>query len=805
MSGEAKALMLQRLLEAEGAFLHTALQVRALPSMGGGMGVVLTEKLAAGTTLARLPFQCIITARKARFNLAMAEVALEPHEGRERGASTNDDREGDDTSVGSGMKADTLRVIPFTSRVWSDYEFESRVRSQRLRQAIDAKVKELEAALDSTETIVCYVLLMAALYGRWSSHACLLRAGAESGTADAEASAPATAACSSTAEARPVPTLHYTHENAWMRTWIHALPAQYDNLLELAPEQAMSPSCSPRHDTGLVCAACELAALSRNARAASPPPPLPPLAHASAYATSSGWLRSYISLRRFQASATREQQAIQRRYVKCCAALRSLQQLPRGVEVTAEADGNGHSAAAPQSHGVANGTSPSSCSQHDRRRPGDGARCTLGQFLWAFNTLMTRGFYFPGETWAMMPFVDYFNYALESNGTMYPQEDDPEDPACFTNILLAKDARGGTGSVAPLVASAAPCRQRRRTGLRTARVGKAAVPLANYQTYEFQLVHSTSAPGEQVLLHYGAYSDVELLMWYGFTLRPLLLPAAPQLPAAPVDCRKQGIISLLPPYLEDVDGSLVHAAHRMRLTLAQLASATTRVTYYRRCVAPSNRCGGAGQNDPGAEAAYKAWLTALHYAYRLPLSPIANAEGDYPEAKPGATWLDELLSAFAKTPAIAAPCGDAACEDEAAYRIDAWMRRWGSEQWPRFATPAFPNITKGCALGVLGMSPVLRDAVHSSFWTPIPNRTALRPHERPLLVRGLAWAELYVNMVTAAHADDLDTSSGPASVAAGDFARTVSMDQWALLRFLALESTDAVLEEYVEYVSESER
>ncbi|CBZ25262.1 conserved hypothetical protein [Leishmania mexicana MHOM/GT/2001/U1103] len=800
MSGGSTASKLQRLLEAEGAVIHSALQVRALPSMGGGMGVVLKEKLGAGAILARFPFRSMITARKARFNLAMAEVALDQLEGQVATASTNDGREGDNGTAGPCVATDALHVIPFASRVWSECEFEMRVRSRRLRESIAAKVEELAGALDSTETIVCYVLLMAALYGRLSQHACLRRSGADDGAADEEASAPVTEACSCGDKAGLAPTLHYTHENAWMRTWIHALPAQYDNLLELFPVPEDLPPCLVQHGTEPECVTREPSVLSGNATTASPPPPL--LGRVTAYAKPSGWLRSYISLRRFQASVAREQQAIQERHAKCCASLRCLQRLPRGVEVAGELEGEGHGAAAPQTGGVVSCRSSPSFSQEDCDRRGHGDACTLGQFLWAFNTLMSRGFYFPEETWAMMPFVDYFNYALESNGTMYPQEDDPEDPECFTNRLLAKNSRNRIGSVAPLMAAAAPRKQQRRTGLRTARVGKAAVPLANYQTYEFQLVQPTCLPTEQVMLHYGAYSDVELLMWYGFTLRPSLLPA-PQLGAAP-EGRKQGTIPVLPPYLGDADGSLIRAAHGLRLALSQLASATTRVAYYRRCVAPLQRCDGAEASDPDEEAGYKTWLTALHCAYCLPLSPIANAEGKYPEATPGATWLDELLSAFAQTPAVAGPGADAASEDEAAYRIDAWMRRWGSERWSRFAASAFPNITKGCALGVLGLSPVLRAAVHSSFWTPTSERISLSPEERLLVVRGLAWAELYVNMTAAVHADGLTTSSVPASVAAAEFARTMSVDQWTLLRFLALESTDAALEEYVEYVSESE-
>ncbi|GET87441.1 hypothetical protein, conserved [Leishmania tarentolae] len=801
MSGESTALTLQRLLEAEGAIIHPALQARALPSMGGGMGVVLTQKLGAGTVLARFPFRSMITARKARFNLAMAEVALELLEGQEATASTNGGSKGDEGIGGSCAAADLLHVIPFTSRVWSEYEFETRVRSRRLRQIVDAKVEELEGALDSTETIVCYVLLMAALYGRLCKHACLRKSGADGHAADERASTSATHACSSGDEAGSAPTLHYTHENAWMRTWIHALPAHYDNLLELVEAPEDSPPCVPQHGTGQECVLREPSVLRGNTTTGSRPPPL--LARASAYAETSGGLLSYISLYRFRASVGREQQAIQRRHAKCCAALRCLQRLPRGVEVTAEWEGKGHGTAASPTGGVADcGVSPSSSRQGCGGRV-HGAACTIGQFLWAFNTLMSRGFYFPEETWAMMPFVDYFNYALESNGTMYPQADDPEDPECFTNALLTKNSLHGIGNGAPLMTAPAPRKPQRLTGLRTARVGKGTVPLANYQTYEFQLVQPMCTPGEQVMLHYGAYSDVELLMWYGFTLRPSLLPA-PQLAAVP-EGRKKGTIPVLPPCLVDADGTLLRTAHGLRLALSQVVSATTRVAYYRRCVAPSYRCGSAEANDPDEEAGHETWLTALHCAYRLPLSPLANAEGNYPEATPGATWLDELLSALAQTPAVAAPCEDATPEEEAAYHIDAWMRRWGSERWPMFAASAFPNITKGCALGVLGLSPVLRAAVHSSFWTPTPERISLSPQERLLVVRGLAWAELYVNTKAAEKADGMTTFSVATSAAAADFARTMSVDQWTLLRFIALESADAALEEYVEYVSESER
>ncbi|KAG5508792.1 hypothetical protein JKF63_05291 [Porcisia hertigi] len=799
MSAGSTTRILQQLLEAEGVVVHSALQVCALPSMGGGRGVVLTEPLAAGTTLLRFPFQSIITVRKARFNLAMAEVALELREAHAASVSADHAGKDEDRTGGPELASNALRVVPFTSRVWSEYEFELRVPSMGLRQKIDTKVHELEEALDCTETIVCYLVLMAALYGRWSNNACLLR-GANYGTAKEDAVASETSTCSSGAEACRAPTLHYTHENAWMRTWIHELPAQIDNLLELFPVHDEVLSCPQQHTTESECAGCGSSVLSGNATTASPPPSL--LAGVSTLGTSSSWIRSYVSLHRFQTAALREQQALQERYTKCRALLRCLRHLPRGVEVTAKSQQEVSHAPAPRGGG-ATGMDSSSSNRRCCSRPGDGAACTLGQFLWAFNTLVSRGFHFNEETWAMMPFSDYFNYALDSNGRMDLLEDDPADPECFTNALLTRNIRDGVDSAALLMGAVVSCTRKRRDRVRTARVGKGEVPLANYSTYEFQLSQPTCTPGEQVMLHYGAYSDVELAMWYGFTLRPSLLPTQP-LPVALDGPKKNTIVPVLPPNLDDPDGCLHQAIQGLRLAVSQVACATTRVAYYKLNVAPLHQSKGAAKSQEEEEEAYTAWCAALNCAYSLPLSPIADAAGNYPKVTPGATWLDELLRVFTQTSALAVPCEDAGPEDNAAYCIDAWMRRWSSEQWPQFSVSAFPNITKRSTLGVLGLSPILHVALQTSFWTRSPERISLSPQDRLLVVRGLAWAELYVNMSTAAHVDHSLTSPRPASTTAAAFAREVSLEQWTLLRFLALESSDAVLEEYIDYISDSE-
>ena len=84
---------------------------------------------------------------------------------------------------------------------------------------------------------------------------------------------------------------------------------------------------------------------------------------------------------------------------------------------------------------------------------------------WAFNSLMSRGFSYSDEVWAMMPWVDYYNYALEAN--VHPSEP-------------SRSAGGG---------------------------------------FEFHVApNATIREGEQLLLSYGTYTDFELSMWYGFTL-----------------------------------------------------------------------------------------------------------------------------------------------------------------------------------------------------------------------------------------------------------------------------------------------
>ena len=129
-------------------------------------------------------------------------------------------------------------------------------------------------------------------------------------------------------------------------------------------------------------------------------------------------------------------------------------------------------------------------------------------FLWAYNSLMSRGFSYDEEVWCMMPYVDYINYSQdEPNVTMDfvpthgrtatggPSEDDEE----------SLDSDGETTVKA----------KRPNTPV--------AFPSSNLQgTYDFRARQDIDK-GAQLFLTYGVYSDSELALWYGFNLNRILL------------------------------------------------------------------------------------------------------------------------------------------------------------------------------------------------------------------------------------------------------------------------------------------
>jgi hypothetical protein len=97
-----------------------------------------------------------------------------------------------------------------------------------------------------------------------------------------------------------------------------------------------------------------------------------------------------------------------------------------------------------------------------RTDPAKLAQLNRNLVRWGFNSLMSRGFGYSKETWAMMPWVDYFNYSTQPS------------------VRPSENASGG---------------------------------------FDFTAAESrTVATGQQLLLNYGIYTDIELAQWYGFCL-----------------------------------------------------------------------------------------------------------------------------------------------------------------------------------------------------------------------------------------------------------------------------------------------
>jgi hypothetical protein len=195
--------------------------------------------------------------------------------------------------------------------------------------------------------------------------------------------------------------------------WLRAMPRRYDNLLELPMEQEL-----PNVLSGAV---------------ASP---------------------------RLRQKVRMEQQRFLDSVGRCENALYALKiaEIPSSSHVVAES----HDAAS--SGSSSNIIMPSSSSSSSHGQP---LLRRHRKFLWAYNSLMSRGFAYDEDIWAMMPWVDYFNYSLRPNVTMR-----------FN---------------------------------------------AKRRAYEF-LTKMPVAAGEQLFLQYGEYSDMELALWYGFALRPVLFP-----------------------------------------------------------------------------------------------------------------------------------------------------------------------------------------------------------------------------------------------------------------------------------------
>ncbi|CAD2212727.1 hypothetical protein ADEAN_000013900 [Angomonas deanei] len=747
---------LRQLLEAEGATFLPTMKAAALASMGGGMGLCYQPVndgstsapqayLPPSTSLAVLPYRSMITAQKARRNLALVETQID--------------------FLGEGKKGPAC--VTLTANGLGDYVEEGE-DTENFTQAVAAKEAELKRRLDPTNTITCYLLMLGLLYGRWPPAA-------------------------STSES-PV-QIRFCHENKWMPTWIRHLPVQYDNLLELNETQFY------QRNTSEVATQCEKTTNQ-----------------------GSSFSDAFLLFKRHQRKVRLEQKEMERRFVYCCEQLKCLTRPLTSVDTDEESAGNGG--------------------------PSVSSGCTLQMFCWAFNSLLSRGFAYHTDVWVMIPYVDYFNYALNPNSTM----------------KLNASSRSGNGGL---------------------------VRLSEHQyEYRFTTIGLTR-PGEQLLIHYGSYSDMELLMWYGFILRPFLLPSselfveklksigkeetngkrgrdgvegAELVESVNASLDTKRLWQLLPclwddhhrrvlwgmwwshqeglldednmrgiPFTSDEEeGSLqrnkelyVQHLKKMGETVEQLKKERVFTREYRHLL----------------EVSYGDWSDGLQRCFSYTFSPLADTDGVYPPQSVHHTWLDDLVETF-YTRHIQNTRADDTAASSAAYcdygdtlpssivdriaNIDlitiafaiAWRNGTTGLVLHEKESLVDEDCYDSCSIGVLGPSSGLRDLaerVTSRVVSLFPNNVRTAISSPSQLIRVMAWMELRNNFEFSAsdgHSlmmqdiirEDYSTvtgaadSSGSASPACASMALEASKDATQLLLSIALHIEESVMEEqYMTY------
>ncbi|ESL07135.1 hypothetical protein TRSC58_05182 [Trypanosoma rangeli SC58] len=563
--------ILQHLLTEEGAFFHSAMQVRSIPSMGGGYGVVAAAPLKPGTFLAKIPRHSMITASKARRYLAYFEYIHR-------------------------------QVLP-----------ENNLLSNKTVPvaALASVERELLQTLSPANTIICYLLLTAAQCGRFNVPL------TQNSTEVAAASS------------RKKDEQLCQSDHAWMKTWILSLPTHYDNLLELRPEGEDGEGSS---------------GLDKASKMPSPP---------------DAYLCPHLRFERHRRKVLQEQAKVEAEFRLCQSVLSVLQTLPHP-------DGGG----APVS-------------------------ATFYQFLWAYNTLMTRGFSYDREVWSLMPWVDYFNYAFTSNATM--KYDERREAYVFETLF--------------------PIEQ-----------------------------------GEQILLHYGAYTDMELLLWYGFTLTPGLFPEFAR--GTTLEERGQILRMLLREDLEPMNAAETCFSHRDNV-----------------------------------------WLDAVNRALGYSFSPWADADGSYPPSRPRESWLELLLSAYMRLV-------DASRADSHKYYFPPAAEAANVLAKTIIGTPTQhplpPKLTAyDCRLGARGPSPsMLRLLKYTSQICSTSNGvTRLTPAD---VLRAICWAELFCNFGPGMESLLLTNGAvAPPCSGVRAMARQASLDAVVFLHLLAVEATEDELRVYL--------
>ncbi|EKF27396.1 hypothetical protein MOQ_008884 [Trypanosoma cruzi marinkellei] len=564
------ATILQRLLTEEGAFFHPVIRLASIPSMGGGYGVVAAESLKPGTLLAKIPRNSMITASKARRYLASFEF-------KQRQA----------LSCSNRLSNESFSVVD-----------------------LEGVEQELSQSLSPANTIICYLLLNAVQYGRFS-------------TPHAQNGMDMSADSSSKTD-----KISFQSDHVWMKTWILSLPALYNNLLELRPEHGDEECYSISEDVEKITS------------------------------SSDAYLRPYLQFERHRHKVLREQANVEAEFQLCKSVLSFLQTMPHS---------NGE----------------------ERSMP-----VTVEQFLWAYNTLMTRGFAYDPEVWSLMPWVDYFNHALTSNATMKYDE-------------------------------------RRR-----AYIFEALFPIET---------------GEQIFLPYGAYTDMELLLWYGFTLTPVLLPEVANVRT--VKERSQKLRMLLREGLEIMDDGDISFANRDEL-----------------------------------------WLKTVNRALGYCFSPWTDADGSYP-SNLRESWLELLLSSYLKIYNESSSHGEIYQFPPAAEAANALARLIMGTQ-TRHKLPS-KLTARDCRLGALGPSSsmlrLLKHIRHISFTHNEGKQLSLVD-----ILRAICWAELFCNYGAGMTSFLLkgETVKSPDGTVKS-MAHQASLDAASLLHLLAVEATEEELRVYL--------
>ncbi|KEG12945.1 hypothetical protein DQ04_01311040 [Trypanosoma grayi] len=371
-------------------------------------------------------------------------------------------------------------------------------------------------------------------------------------------------------------------------------------------------------------------------------------------ATTDAYLQSFLFFERHRSKTLREQENVKVEFDACRSVLSVLNALPR-----------------PEGQGPL-------------------VPATLRQFLWAYNTLMTRGFAYDAEVWALMPWVDYFNYSLTSNATM------------------KFDAK------------------------RRAYIFETLLPIKS---------------GEQILLHYGSYTDMELLLWYGFTLTPFLLP--------------------------------------------ELARSTKREESFqtlRRLLCEEAVASGTGHDEEFMIAVD----TALGYSF----SPWAEADGSYPRPKPRESWIEQLIASYVAAVRKVRGCGDTYPSIlAAATAADKLVKGFVAIQGHQMPSQL---IAHDCRLGARGPSPSMLLLLKYFSRVCSSGSAGIRLTTSEVL-RAICWAELVCNNYDAATGSFgvRDTAALSTVDAVRRMARQASLDAASLLHFLALEATEAELKIYL--------